>query len=184
MRGSEDIQIVRRAPRRARLWGLAGVTALAATLWLLFIPRDKPEIVTLAVIEPLPVRLNRGEADSGQFHEARIRGLELYAGADYAGARDALQRAVELEPDNDEVNLYLGSAELLVGNESRAQPPLRTAARTTASPQVREEALWQLANAHLAAGERSEAVSVLREVVSQDRRHREQAERLLGELEK
>lgn len=170
--------------RRGRtMWGLAALAAAATILIAIFNPGGQDgDLARLARIEPLPVHLTRGLADPGSFEEIRLRGLESYEARDYAGAREALRRAASMEPRQAEVVLYLGSATLLLGDAKEGFANLRHAAEIAEDPALREEALWQLANAALASGRAGDAEAALRDVIALERRHREDAAALLERL--
>jgi tetratricopeptide (TPR) repeat protein len=164
-------------------WAFAALVGAAVTAVVVafFSSRRDEQLSRVARIEPLPVRINRGVGEPDSFEVARIRGLELYAEGDYGAARQALRDAVRLQPQHVEVTVYLGSAELLLGNLAEATPLLQQASQAT-DPVVREEAIWQLANAELAAGRRQQAVSALRALAAGGRRHRADAAALLERL--
>lgn len=163
-------------------WAAASSVAVAAAIALLFflIPRGSaPDYAALARHDPLPVRMSRGDTEPGSFEESRLRGLESYANGDYAAAREAFQRATELKPDDAETALYLGSAERFLGNSEEAAAQLRRAANSRENPVIRDAALWEIANAFLAAGRPRDTETALRELIALDRAHRADAERLL-----
>jgi hypothetical protein len=163
----------------------AGVLAAAAALLLLFVlpGRDDHGLRELALIEPIPVRITRGPVDPGGFEESRVRGLEAYQAGDYAGAREALRRAAELEGSDAEVALYLGSVELLLGDTGKAVELFERSAATAPSDVVRDEAYWQLANAELARGRAREATAILEDLSGRQGPRRSNAATLLSSLE-
>jgi tetratricopeptide (TPR) repeat protein len=183
-----DAEIRRRAARSfARRWWPAGAVVLAAVIaTLIFLPRgprDAGDTGGIMRIEPLPVNISRGLVEEGTFDAARLRALVLYRDADYAGARAAFEEALALRDGDAEMLLYLGSTELLQGSPARAAAHLEAAAGAPgAAPALREEALWQLAHAHLAADRRQDATATLEEVAALDGRHADNARRLLAEL--
>ena len=187
----------RATPSFARRWWPAVTVAAAALIaFLIFLPRGSRDTVTpiprelhettdyssLARIEALPVRINRSAVEPGTFEAARLRGLELYRDADYAGARAALEEALALRPGDAEMLLYLGSAELLQGNPAGAAVHLATGVSRADTPALREELLWQLVQAHLAANNREDATATLEEVVALAGRRAGDAGRLLAEI--
>ncbi len=189
--GSEDVDEDRRrraAPSFAKRWWPAAAVAAAAVIAIvIFLPRgsrDTPDYTALARIEALPVSISRGASEPGTFEAARLRGLELYRDGNYAGARAALEAALGLEPGNAEILLYLGSTELLQGNPADAARHLAAGTNRTETPALREELLWQLVHAHLAANKREEATSSLEEIIALDGRHADDAGRLLAEIRK
>ncbi len=191
MPGGEDVD--ENSRRRAvlsfarRWWPAVTVAAAAVIATVIFLPRgsrDPVDYTALASIEPLPVRISRSAVEPGTFEAARLRGLELYRDGDYAGARAALEEALGLKPGDAEMLLYLGSSESLAGNFAHAATHLEAAVATADAPALREEALWQLANARLALNDIPAAKLALVDVVELDRGRADHARELLGNIEK
>lgn len=141
-----------RLPRLA--WGLAG----AAALLLLFVAVQAPNdagthYAALAQIAPIEITAVRDSGAETGFAARYQRGLQLYTTGDYVGARSELRAAVELDAEHPVALLLLGSAELLTHRPAEAQPWLLRAAEFAPDVAIRDEALWQLVNAHLLRGE-------------------------------
>lgn len=83
----------------------------------------------------------QGEAD-----DLFARAMDEYREGDYKGASRTLGRLLEEEGYNEKADLYLGISLLLSDEAPRAVPHLERAAAST-SPQIREKALWYLAQA-------------------------------------
>ena len=178
----------RTTPSFARRWWPAGAVALAAVVaTLIFLPRgprDAGDLSGRLRIEPLPVNISRGAVEPGTFEAARLRALELYRDGNYTNARRAFDEALVLAPGDAEMLLYLGSAELIQGNPAGAALHLAAGANRAEEPPLREELLWQLAHAHLAAGKTGDATSALEQVVALEGRHADEARGLLAEIRK
>jgi Flp pilus assembly protein TadD len=141
-----------------------------------------PDVRGLAVVEPLPVRVSRSVPEAGSFEAHREAGLERYSSGDYGTATHELALALEIRPDDGEVELYLGSAELLSGNLAEARTRLRAASEHAARPRIREEALWQLANLELAADHAAEASRLLERVIGLEGQRQAAARALVDSL--
>jgi tetratricopeptide (TPR) repeat protein len=164
-------------------WGaLVAVAAGIVALILLPLLRH-PDLPRLARFDPLPVHLSRSTTGSDLFENTRLRGLELYRDGRYAEAATALQEAQALRPNDAEVRLYSGSAELQLGRFQEGMALLVQAKDLEMPRLLREELLWQIANAALALGNAPEAKAALREVETLDRRHKQDAIRILRKLE-
>jgi tetratricopeptide (TPR) repeat protein len=165
-------------------WAWAGFAAAAVVLTLILVPRGPgPDLAALARVEPLPVRITRAVPEPGSFEEARLMGLDSYAAGDYADARGHLARSLELEPNNGEMLLYLGSAELLLGELESAMEHFRAARDRSPDGVVRDEAAWQSANAALLGGRREEAVNLLEQLGNYDGSRGDDARALLEQLD-
>jgi hypothetical protein len=144
--------------RSLRSWAWLGAAAvLVLAVYSLISVRETADLSILATIEPVPVRLSRS-VPAGPFEEARLAGLDAYASGDWAGARASLAEAAHIDSENDEVLLYLGSAELLADHLGEARDHLLRSIRHASSDRVRDEAAWQLANLALLENRRAEAV--------------------------
>jgi len=177
----------RSAPHRrtpiAWWWPALGLATAAVALALLFfLPRPAKDLGRLARIEPLPVEVTRDAGDGGALARQRRRGLELYAAGDYSAARDSLLEALQHGTD-DAVSLYLASSELLLGMREAALDRLRPLSQRASDGALREEALWQLANAALVAGSIAESERTLRELVAMGDYHATDAAALLDRIE-
>jgi Flp pilus assembly protein TadD len=138
----------------------------------------------LARIEPLPVRISRSVAEPGSFEAARVRGLEHYRDGDYDVAAAAFGDALTLKPGDAEILVYLGSTELLRGDDERAARYLEAGLAVAEAAPLREELLWQLANARLRAGNVAGAKQALSKVVELGRAHASEARQLLDSIER
>ncbi len=167
--------------RPAGVWLLAAATVVA----LFMIPRltsRNQDVSRFVRIEPLPVGLDRGASPSGEFERERLDGLERYAEGNWSGAIGSFRRALELQPDSDEIRLYLGSAELLAGNSAEAVDLLRPAAERASGGRIHDEARWLYANALLAVGRARDAERVLSQIAEEESDHSDAAESLLEQL--
>jgi len=176
------------APRSRRIpWGgfaaAAAAVLILALVWLT-VPRPDRSVVDLARPEPLPVRTVRSAPEPGSFEALRLDGLDAYAAGEYAVAREALRRAVELRPEQAEVRLYLGSAALLLGEPEAAVAELDRAAGLAESPALRDEATWQAGQAALASDRPDEAARRLRSLAEGEGRRAAEARGLLETLER
>lgn len=169
-----------------RGWGLGLATVAAAVLIVLFvIPRGsiEPERAAgLAHVAPIPVNITRSSAPPGSFEEVRMKALEAYRDADYDLAVELLGQAVDERPDATELILYLGSAAMLTGDYGSATRHLQVCIQRASNDALRDEALWQLANAELAGGKVDAARDTLKRVRDAGGNHAEDATRLLSEL--
>jgi tetratricopeptide (TPR) repeat protein len=133
-----------------------GLAVIAGGIVFLMLPG--PDLSDLARVEPLPAQpVPEG---AGPFEQKRSRGMALYAAGEYAGARQILIEALALRPD-ETVALYLGSAELLLGLHDEAADRLEGVAQLAVDPALRQEILWQLANARLLIRSSGEAEQIL-----------------------
>jgi hypothetical protein len=152
----------------SRGWGLGLVTAAVAVLAVLLMLPDgtvDPERARgLARIEPIPVNITRSPVSPGSFEEARLIGLESYRDGDYGRAAERLDEAVDLRPDAAELYLYLGSAAMLDNDYEPATRYLQTCIERAGNDALRDEAMWQLANAYLAGGDVNSARTTLQRI--------------------
>ena len=81
-----------------------------------------------------------------------------------------------------EMQLYLGSIALLLGDPQSAAVTFEQVVEATSNSGIREEGFWQLANAQLAAGREGEAREALQKVIAESGRHENHARTLLQEL--
>ena len=174
------------APRKWWRWGWkpagAGLAAAAAALLLIIALPNGRDVSDFARVEPLPVRISRTSVTPGTFEAFRLRGLELYRSGDYAAALEHLGQAYDAKPEDDEIPLYMGSAHLILGQPQEAAVFFKAVSGKTSNDAIREESLWQLANAQIAAGRADEARSVLKEVLAANGPHTPVAKELLEEL--
>jgi anti-sigma factor RsiW len=170
-------------PWRYRAWPWIAAAAAAVAVVLILLP-DRPgiDLSTIAVVEPLPVRITRDVPPSGSSEAARLLGLEAYSAGDWASARDALSSAAAMRPDDAEILLYLGSAELLDGDTAAAADPLLSAERLATGTRLREEASWQLANLALLAGRKDDATERLDQLAAGDGHRAGDAREMLARL--
>jgi hypothetical protein len=161
--------------RHRGAWLLLAATVAALVLWPRGTERD---FSRLARLEPIPVQLTR-DVPTGPFEQERVAGLERYSNSDWAGAREAFTRALQVQPGSEEIRLYLGSAELLDGEVAAAVDRLHGLAEDAADPRIRVEARWQLANGLLLAGREPEAVELLEDLAAGEGRRAGPARELL-----
>jgi len=140
-------------------------------------------LAPLARIEALPVRVTRESFEAGSFEEARALGLEAYQNATFDSAAAQLRVALDRNPGDPEVSLYLGSAELLLGNPAAAMPPLEVASRAKDAA-IQEEALWQLANGWLLMNQGDDALATGRELGARGGVHAAEADSLVARTER
>ena len=166
---------VGRAPRRAESrswlsraagrWSVGVLAAAAAVVFFVGPWRDAPDFSGLAVIEAMPVRVPRGGDAESTFEQARRAGLQAYSEGTWSTASAQLRIAARENP-TAEMHLYLGSALLLDGDAEAAVEPLAAAIETD-DVLLREEARWQLANAHLSLGNANGARGQLEALVQE-----------------
>lgn len=184
-----DIVVAQAGRRRLRAWmpRLAWSLASAMALLLLFISLRAPDdsgarYGDLARIAPIEINAGRaGGVETGFAAHYRL-GLQQYAAGDYRGARAHLQMAVELAPEHAVAALLLGSTELLADHPEEARRWLARAAELAPDPAIREEALWQLVNAHLLCGDARRARARCEELQAQGLLHDADARKLLAAL--
>ena len=173
-------------PRKSWRWGWkpvgVGLAAAAAAILLIIALPDGRDVSDLAIMEPLPVRISRAPVTPGTFEAFRLHGLELYRSEDYAAALEHLRRAYTARPEDAEVPLYIGSAHLMLDQPKDALVFLEVAIEKTTNDAIREESLWQLANAQIAAGLVTDARSVLEKVIAAAGPHAADARQLLEKL--
>ena len=146
---------------------------------IVFLMLPDPDLSDLARVEPLPAQpVPEG---SGPFEQKRSQGIVLYTAGEYAGAREILIEALALRPD-EMVALYLGSAELLLGLHDEAADRLEGAAQLAVDPALRQEILWQLANAKLLIRSSDEAEQILDLLATLDGPRNRDAAALLSEI--
>jgi len=147
-------------------WGLVAAVATVLVVMLTLSQRsvDPGRARDLARLEPIPVNMTRSVPEPGSSAERKLQGLERYRDGDYEEARALLREAAGAETEDPDLLLFLGSAALLSGDYGAAVNQLTACVEIAGSAALREEASWQLANAHLAAGHVDEARSLLHEL--------------------
>jgi len=172
-----------RGRRRVVSWAV-GITAVAAALaTFVLMPRslDSDELRAMARFEPLPVQIVRGGEVGDDTAERRLRGLEAYRDGQYEEAVVAFQ---PLAANGDvELRLYLGSALLLLDRPREAVTVLGAVVSAAGSDELRDLALWQLANAHLAGGNHQPARLALSQLRDLGGAHAQAARDLLDVLD-
>ncbi len=182
-----------RAPRATAPRGRRGVIsgailAVAAAVVFMLAPWEsgiplEQQLQALVSNEALPVMVPRAGIQGAD--EARIKELafDLYKKGNYADATVAMDQAVQLNPEDTALLLYLGSSQMLAGDAEAAITTLEPAAASETHGDVLGAMQWILANAYLAAGHTQEAVRVLRELQANATSHRSEAGALLVKLE-
>lgn len=179
----EDVASISAAARSFRWIWLAGATA-AIVLLLIFLPRQRDaDYSRIARVEPLPVRISRAVPEPGSFEESRLLALESYAAGEYTAAQGHFEAAAELDPDNAEVQLYLGSTLMLTGELDAAANHLNLARDLSGDSRVGDEASWQLANLMLIRGRRTDALGILRELQTGGGHRSEDARKMIESLD-
>lgn len=161
------------------------VAAAAAVLMLALWPRETapPSVAHLASLESLPVSTARGGAEAESFEGLFERAGAHYEAGAYAAADELFARAAALRPEDGLTALYLGSARLLSGRPADALPELERGATLERDPGTRDELLWQLAQARLAAEDAAGARLPLEELRAGAGHRAGEAARLLERLE-
>jgi tetratricopeptide (TPR) repeat protein len=141
-----------------------------------------PSLVMLTEFEPPPYipRSFRGAVDEAS---ERLRaGMMRYKAGDYAGAVPVLQSAAELRPGSATARFFLGICFLLSGRTDEGIIELK---RTIdlGDPAYLEEARFYLAKGLLRRGQVRAARRELKAVVDSDGRLKDEAARLLTQLE-
>lgn len=166
-----------------RVWRGAGLLAAIGLLLAYFtVPRASNPSKEFALLAPLPVRVDPGRTPSGEFDVAWTAGLTAYGQGDYRKAERSFRRALEIEAARAEAYLYLGSTLLLRHEVDSAVEALSMAVSLAAAPEYWEESRWQLAQGFLLEGNPDAAVSLLREVARDGRRHQADANEQLAKL--
>lgn len=168
-------------PRRGRLvrW-LAGwrrprvlvpAMGLAVMAMLLLWPgRHADPNTTLAVLEPLPApRVELRSTGGSGADAAYADGVEAYREQTWDHAARSFAEASSLADPGwarqHQARLFEGSSLLLGGQPERAVGPL-DAASASPLPPIREQALWQLAQARLTLGDKAAARTTLASLVA------------------
>ena len=137
----------------------------------------------LVELRPLPVRTQRDVPPPGSFEESRALALEAYSGATYDTAAEHFRQALSLSPDNTEILLYFGSAELLGGNAEAATPFLHRCESLATDSTIKDEVIWLAANADLLLGLNDDARQRLQSLASRPGRRSEAAKALLERMQ-
>ena len=166
---------------------MAAVTVAAAAViaTVIFLPRgsrDPVDYTALASIEPLPVRISRSAVEPGTFEVNRHCAGSSSTATAITPARVPRSRKRSASSPATETLLYLGSSASLAGNFAHAATHLEAAVATADAPALREEALWQLANARLALNDIPAAKVGPVDVVELDRGRADHARELLGQV--
>ncbi|MFN8549063.1 MAG: tetratricopeptide repeat protein [Candidatus Eisenbacteria bacterium] len=166
-----------------RVWRGAGLLAAIGLLLAYFtVPRASNPSKEFAQLAPLPVRVDPARTPNGEFDAAWTAGLSAYGKGDYRKAERSFRRALDIQAARAEVYLYLGSSLLLRHEVESAVEALSMAVSLAAAPEYWEESRWQLAQGFLLEGNPDAAVSLLREVVRDGRRHQVDANAQLEKL--
>ncbi len=87
-----------------------------------------------------------------------------------------------MRPEDADILLFLGSSELLLGRHEDAAARLSLALEVTVDRFAREEALWQLINAELAAGNNERAAPLLEQMANGSTERSSEAKELLEKV--
>ena len=109
--------------------------------------------------------------------KAFARAMAAYQENDFASAIEQLKISNELEPGSPEVNFYLGTALLLIGESKDAIPPLRQAVELSTGARL-ESSLYYLALAYLKNNQPPQALAELEAVIRMTGQHQAAAEKL------
>lgn len=142
----------------------------------------RPEVVALAQVRPIPLRVPRGEVPQDPFTAALLTGLEAYVAGDFTAAAAKLEEATTLQPDNSEAWVFRGSAELLAQQTDQAVRSLQNSVDRSAAPDHLHESRWQLANAFLTQSDIAKARPLLDILASEDGPRSESARTILQGL--
>ncbi len=161
-----------------------GILVVAATVLTILVIRPNMEmrgaVASLAILQPLAVPHDtRGDDPDAPI---RRQAIAAYAERDYRKAETLLIAEVKARSADADALLLLGSSLLLSGRPAESREPLQAAGRLASSPRVREEALWQQAQASLLLGRRVEASAFLQEVANTGATHQDEARAQLAKL--
>lgn len=158
-------------------WLAAAAVLLVVVLGIgLGLRGRKADLRALALREALAVPELRTSTDD------LARGFTAYLAGDWSGAADAFAAAEREGASACESALYLGSSLLLAERDPESLAALLRA-RESCSGSFRSEALWQLAQAHLALGDARQATGMLYTLVAEGASHRhDDARSLLARL--
>lgn len=147
------------------------------------VPPRRRSLGQLAQFTPPPyfALTLRGGREAATADDAFATGMQRYMARDYAGARQALTRAVGTDPGRPAAQFYLGICQLLDGE---AEEAAATFARTVAlgDSMYYEDAHFFLAKARLSQGRIAEARTALEAVATMAGDREAEARTLLGEL--
>ena len=185
----DEVPVVTPTPRPSRprvdLSRLCVALVAVATM-LVVVPnpfgRDA-DLGSVAIVEPLPVRMTRDAVAPGSFEESWLHALEKYQAKDYVSAAGEFDRALKRRPGDEHTRLYLGSCELLLQRPEQAIGRMRALVTDATDTRVRVEAQWILANALLLTGAESAARTALNSLAEGVGRRAVEATSLLVELD-
>jgi hypothetical protein len=174
------------SPRSRRLgWSVAAL-AVAAALILFIIPgRESVELGTMAVLEPMPVRVTRSSAEPGSFDEARLQALAAYGAANYVEALERLDLSLERRAGDPEMSLYRASALALTGRLDDARDGFidLLADGDAVDAAMRDEARWQLVQVELLQTDRAGVEELLDELLARPGHREADARSLRAKLD-
>lgn len=165
-----------------------GILAIAASVLTVMIIRPNMEmrgsVARLAILQPLalPTTLPTDPRGDESTATTRREAIAAYADKDYHRVEALLIAEVKARSADADALLLLGSALLLSDRPAESREPLQAAGRLATSDQVREEALWQQAQASLLLGRRVEATAFLQEVAKTGVAHPQEARAQLAQL--
>lgn len=164
-----------------------GILAIAASVLTVMVIRPNMEmrgsVARLAILQPLDLPTAAPDAPSdGSDTTTRREAIAAYADKDYRRVEALLIAEVKARSADADALLLLGSSLLLSDRPAESREPLQAAGRLATSDQVREEALWQQAQASLLLGRRVEATAFLQEVAKTGAAHPQEARAQLEQL--
>jgi TolA-binding protein len=144
-------------------------------------PSAADRLVQLSqVVAPPYVSLTtRSDADATA--QAFDAAMTHYSARQYDRAARALREVVQAAPELAEAQFFLGVAELMRGDQARAQEALRRAVRSNTAPYA-DEAHFYLAKAALKDGDAATARRELQLAIEREAGPRGEASRLLSQL--
>ena len=176
----------RRAKRLVLRYSAVAAAATVALLLIssLFINGSSEQDLFAAYFEPLPsavinTGLNRGAVDKAELKSLAYKAYEL---ANFPEAISKFKEYLKTEPEDLETNFYLGIALLGEGYSAEATERLSVVQQNPPREAYKDLANWYLALAYVQSDRSKAAIPLLQSLVEESEDHRENAARLLKDL--